>query len=123
MVAASSTMRHGSCAGDWPRARRGHVAAILGDSLVIHGGFDGERHMGDTWRLDLGAWCWERLELQVRGGAGGEGGGGAICGTKCAACGAALVSVLVGDGFKWKVAGGRAGAGGAVPVAQPVEQR
>lgn len=38
-------------AGDPPRARRGHVMEALGDLVVVHGGFDGQAHLGDLYVL------------------------------------------------------------------------
>eukprot|EP01062_Namystynia_karyoxenos_P012596 TRINITY_DN14543_c0_g1_i2.p1 TRINITY_DN14543_c0_g1~~TRINITY_DN14543_c0_g1_i2.p1 ORF type:complete len:599 (+),score=131.41 TRINITY_DN14543_c0_g1_i2:79-1797(+) len=42
----------------WPAGRRVHVAAILGNRMVVHGGFSRhipEKNWNDTWLLDLDA--------------------------------------------------------------------
>ncbi|KAF5841895.1 hypothetical protein DUNSADRAFT_10332 [Dunaliella salina] len=52
--------------GDWPPARRGHVAAVSHDALYVHGGFNGSEHWGDVWCLDLRRWHWEQLSPQVQ---------------------------------------------------------
>lgn len=50
--------------GDAPPARRSHVAAFVGGRMFVHGGFDGERCLGDTWVWEPRALAWQRLETK-----------------------------------------------------------
>lgn len=47
--------------GDVPTPRRGHASCFLGGWCYVHGGFDGVRHLADTYRIRPGEWRWERL--------------------------------------------------------------
>lgn len=50
-----------------PAARRGHTAAMVSDRhLLLHGGFDGQKHLGDAFVLDTASGTWSRLELLGR---------------------------------------------------------
>ena len=52
-------------AGACPSHRRSHAAAMVGDKLIIHGGYDGQQHCDDMWQLDITTWKWEQLPQQV----------------------------------------------------------
>ncbi len=52
---------HNCVPGDIPPHRRSHVAAVLGHKLLLHGGYDGQRHMDDTWECDLVTWQWRQV--------------------------------------------------------------
>lgn len=53
--------------GDLPPRRRGHAAAVVGNTLYVHGGFDGSQHLDDVWALDFTTWAWSRVATQVGG--------------------------------------------------------
>ncbi len=47
-----------------PAPRRGHTAAMVSNrNLLLHGGFDGQKHLGDAFVLDTASCTWSRLEL------------------------------------------------------------
>ncbi|GAA5868721.1 hypothetical protein JCM3774_003636 [Rhodotorula dairenensis] len=40
-------------AGTWPRGRGGHAMVRVGRKILLYGGWDGERELGDVWEFDL----------------------------------------------------------------------
>lgn len=50
--------------GKPPSARRGHACTVLGEHrLMVHGGFDGTSHLGDTYVLDVPTLLWTRVAV------------------------------------------------------------
>eukprot|EP00755_Sulcionema_specki_P037508 Sspe_Gene.109082::Locus_88474_Transcript_2_2_Confidence_0.750_Length_1043::g.109082::m.109082 len=49
--------------GDGPCPRYAHGAAMVNGDMVVYGGYDGKGVLGDTWKLDLGAMAWSRVEV------------------------------------------------------------
>lgn len=50
--------------GAAPSARRGHASDVVGGRhLIIHGGFDGTRHLGDAHVLDTATLTWSVLPV------------------------------------------------------------
>jgi hypothetical protein len=52
-----------------PSARRGHVLEVLEDRyLLLHGGYNGEQHLGDLAVFDLHQQMWVEAPSQGRHG-------------------------------------------------------
>jgi Galactose oxidase, central domain len=51
--------------GQLPAARRGHVAAIIGDQMIVFGGATPDGMLQDTICLNLTTWVWELVRRTV----------------------------------------------------------
>jgi hypothetical protein len=50
--------------GTPPPPRRGHACTLVGrERLLMHGGFDGTTHLGDTYVLDVASLLWTQLHV------------------------------------------------------------
>jgi hypothetical protein len=38
---------------------------VVAGRLLVHGGFDGTRHLDDLWSLDLSTWHWTKVNAKV----------------------------------------------------------
>jgi hypothetical protein len=47
--------------GHRPDARQHHACAVVAGGVVVHGGFNGVQHLGDTWLLDAKTLAWRQL--------------------------------------------------------------
>jgi hypothetical protein len=47
--------------GHKPDGRQHHASAVVSDCIVVHGGFNGIQHLGDTWLLDARSFTWRQL--------------------------------------------------------------
>jgi len=52
------------CVGQTPCPRRAHSAALLGNVMIICGGFAGNGCSNDAAALDLDTWTWSRLKVE-----------------------------------------------------------
>jgi len=47
--------------GRKPDGRQHHASAVACGGIVVHGGFNGVQHLGDTWLLDPSSLTWRQL--------------------------------------------------------------
>jgi hypothetical protein len=47
--------------GHRPDGRQHHASALISGSILLHGGFNGLQHLGDTWLLDTTSFAWRQL--------------------------------------------------------------
>jgi hypothetical protein len=47
--------------GHKPDARQHHASCAVAGGVVVHGGFNGIQHLGDTWLLDCATLTWRQL--------------------------------------------------------------
>ena len=47
--------------GHKPDGRQHHASAVVSGCIVVHGGFDGIQHLGDSWLLDARSFTWRQL--------------------------------------------------------------
>jgi len=51
---------HPTTSGTAPSPRQGHVLAVVGSRLFVHGGMAGQEILDDLHTLDLDTWSWSR---------------------------------------------------------------
>ncbi len=47
--------------GHKPDGRQHHASAVVPGGIIVHGGFNGIQHLGDTWLLDPATYTWRQL--------------------------------------------------------------
>lgn len=55
-----------------PSPRDRHVAFAYGNSIFVHGGFDGIARVADFWSFDLSSMTWREVTVLAGGGGGGR---------------------------------------------------
>lgn len=53
------------CTGDVPTPRRSHGCTLVGDTMYVHGGFDGLNHFNDLYGFDVVRKVWIKPHTKV----------------------------------------------------------
>lgn len=54
----------------WPSDRGGHQMVRMGDRLILYGGWDGEKELGDMWEFNVASEEWREIQYNYDDGPG-----------------------------------------------------